>query len=204
MTTESVLEKVMKAGHVGVTGECGPPRGCMPDKVKEKAELLRGMAVHHDITRWTAHRRGYDGELIDPCDGRGDLRPALRRRPQVQGRRHAPLLGAVTALGGLTAVIVHIVDLFRRVDDPQVDEAAMFAIGRHGGASVAGKSLGLVRRSGSMTPRQKVVREERDRRLGRPLRGIRRAVTRRALRLWMWPIMCHLSSGKRILFGASS
>ena len=43
-----------------------------------------------------------------------------------------------------------------------------------------------LRRSGSMTPRQKVVREERDRRLGRPLRGIRRAVTRRALRLIEW------------------
>jgi 2,3-bisphosphoglycerate-independent phosphoglycerate mutase len=34
--------------------------------VRRKAELLRGMAVHHDITRWTAHRRGYDGELIEP------------------------------------------------------------------------------------------------------------------------------------------
>ena len=50
MTTESVLEKVMKAGHVGVTGECGPPRGCMPDKVKEKAELLRGYVDAVNIT----------------------------------------------------------------------------------------------------------------------------------------------------------
>lgn len=50
MTTESVLEKVMKAGHVGVTGECGPPRGAMPDKVKEKAELLRGYVDAVNIT----------------------------------------------------------------------------------------------------------------------------------------------------------
>lgn len=40
-----------------------------------------------------------------------------------------------------------------------------------------------LRRSGTMTPRQKVVREQRDRRLGRPARGLRRALTRRALRL---------------------
>lgn len=50
MTTESVLEKVMKAGHIGITGECGPPRGCMPDKVKEKAELLRGYVDAVNIT----------------------------------------------------------------------------------------------------------------------------------------------------------
>ena len=43
-----------------------------------------------------------------------------------------------------------------------------------------------LRRSGTMTARQKVVREERDRRLGRPPRGIRRAVTRRAFRLIEW------------------
>ena len=34
--------------------------------VRRKAELLRGMAVQQDITRWTTHKRGYDGELIDP------------------------------------------------------------------------------------------------------------------------------------------
>jgi len=50
MNTESVLEKVMKAGHVGVTGECGPPRGAMPDKVKEKAELLRGYVDAVNVT----------------------------------------------------------------------------------------------------------------------------------------------------------
>lgn len=43
-----------------------------------------------------------------------------------------------------------------------------------------------LRRSGAMTPKQKLVREERDRRLGLPTPGIRRAVTRRALRLVEW------------------
>jgi 2,3-bisphosphoglycerate-independent phosphoglycerate mutase len=34
--------------------------------VRSKAELLAGKAVNHDITRWTMHTRGYDGELIPP------------------------------------------------------------------------------------------------------------------------------------------
>ncbi len=42
MKTESVLEKVFKAGKIAVTGECGPPRGALPEKVKEKAQLLKG------------------------------------------------------------------------------------------------------------------------------------------------------------------
>jgi methylenetetrahydrofolate reductase (NADPH) len=50
MNTESVLEKVMRAGHIGVTGECGPPRGALPEKVKEKAELLRGHVDAVNIT----------------------------------------------------------------------------------------------------------------------------------------------------------
>lgn len=32
--------------------------------VRHKEELLSGMAVNHDITRWTMHTRGYDGPLI--------------------------------------------------------------------------------------------------------------------------------------------
>ncbi|WP_372807253.1 peptidase [Pontiella sp.] len=35
-------------------------------EVRHKAELLSGQAVNHDITRWTMHTRGYDGELISP------------------------------------------------------------------------------------------------------------------------------------------
>jgi len=50
MKTDSVLEKVFKAGHIAVTGECGPPRGALPDKVKEKAELLRGYVDAVNIT----------------------------------------------------------------------------------------------------------------------------------------------------------
>ncbi|MCK4563831.1 MAG: peptidase [Verrucomicrobia bacterium] len=34
--------------------------------VRGKKELLAGKAVNHDITRWTMHTRGYDGELISP------------------------------------------------------------------------------------------------------------------------------------------
>lgn len=50
MKTQSVLEKVLSAGHVAVTGECGPPRGALPDKVKEKAELLRGFVDAVNVT----------------------------------------------------------------------------------------------------------------------------------------------------------
>lgn len=32
--------------------------------VRHKEELLAGMAVNHDITRWTMHTRGYEGPLI--------------------------------------------------------------------------------------------------------------------------------------------
>lgn len=34
--------------------------------VRADAELLDGMAVTHDITRWTMHTRGYNGPLITP------------------------------------------------------------------------------------------------------------------------------------------
>jgi methylenetetrahydrofolate reductase (NADPH) len=50
MKTESTLEKVFNAGHIAVTGECGPPRGALPDKVREKAELLRGYVDSVNIT----------------------------------------------------------------------------------------------------------------------------------------------------------
>jgi methylenetetrahydrofolate reductase (NADPH) len=50
MNTDSVLEKVFKAGHIAVTGECGPPRGALPDVVKQKAELLRGYVDAVNVT----------------------------------------------------------------------------------------------------------------------------------------------------------
>jgi len=40
LTTESKLEKIMKAGHLGVSSECGPPRGCNGEAVEEKAKLI--------------------------------------------------------------------------------------------------------------------------------------------------------------------
>ena len=42
MKTGSNLQKVLDAGHFAVTGECGPPRGANPDKILQKAELVRG------------------------------------------------------------------------------------------------------------------------------------------------------------------
>jgi methylenetetrahydrofolate reductase (NADPH) len=50
MKTESILEKILAAGHLAVTSECGPPRGALPDKVREKAELLRGCVDGINVT----------------------------------------------------------------------------------------------------------------------------------------------------------
>ena len=50
MKTESVLEKILAAGHLAVTSECGPPRGAVPEKVKEKAEKLRGYVDAINVT----------------------------------------------------------------------------------------------------------------------------------------------------------
>jgi methylenetetrahydrofolate reductase (NADPH) len=50
MKTESALNKILAAGHLAVTSECGPPRGSLPDKVKEKAELLRGYVDAVNVT----------------------------------------------------------------------------------------------------------------------------------------------------------
>jgi hypothetical protein len=41
--------------------------------VRHKEELLSGQAVNHDITRWTMHTRGYEGELISPETAAGHL-----------------------------------------------------------------------------------------------------------------------------------
>ena len=50
MKTESTLEKVLASGNLAVTSECGPPRGSVPDKVREKAELLRGYVDGINVT----------------------------------------------------------------------------------------------------------------------------------------------------------
>lgn len=50
MKTESRLEKVLAAGHLAVTSECGPPRGAMPDKVREKGRHLLGIVDAVNVT----------------------------------------------------------------------------------------------------------------------------------------------------------
>lgn len=50
MKTESKLEKILAAGHLAVTSECGPPRGCLPDMVREKARHLEGVVDAINIT----------------------------------------------------------------------------------------------------------------------------------------------------------
>ncbi len=39
--TPSKLEKILAAGHFGVTSECGPPRGSDPDAIPRKAEMIK-------------------------------------------------------------------------------------------------------------------------------------------------------------------
>lgn len=50
MKTESVLEKVLATGNLAVTSECGPPRGSVPEKIKEKGELLKGIVDAVNVT----------------------------------------------------------------------------------------------------------------------------------------------------------
>lgn len=50
MKTDSKLEKILAAGHLAVTGECGPPRGAMPDKVREKVKYLEDVVDAVNIT----------------------------------------------------------------------------------------------------------------------------------------------------------
>jgi methylenetetrahydrofolate reductase (NADPH) len=50
MKTESRLEKILAAGHLAVTSECGPPRGSQPEKVREKAKYLEGVVDAINVT----------------------------------------------------------------------------------------------------------------------------------------------------------
>ena len=50
MKTNSKLEKIMAAGHLAVTSEVGPPRGADVEKVKQKAEMLRGVVDMINVT----------------------------------------------------------------------------------------------------------------------------------------------------------
>ncbi len=46
----SNLEKVLKAGHFALTGECGPPKGANVEHLKEKLQHLKGMVDAVNIT----------------------------------------------------------------------------------------------------------------------------------------------------------
>lgn len=46
----SNLEKILRAGHFGVTGELGPPQSAETNVIKEKAALLRGYVDAVNIT----------------------------------------------------------------------------------------------------------------------------------------------------------
>lgn len=50
MKTESNLEKVLAAGHLAVTSECGPPRGAAADEVVKKSGYLDGIVDAVNIT----------------------------------------------------------------------------------------------------------------------------------------------------------
>jgi methylenetetrahydrofolate reductase (NADPH) len=49
-TTPSKLEKILKAGHLAVTSECGPPRGSNPEHITKKAELIKDYVDAINIT----------------------------------------------------------------------------------------------------------------------------------------------------------
>ena len=48
--TPSKLEKVLAAGHLAVTSECGPPRGSDPDVITKKANLIKEYVDSVNIT----------------------------------------------------------------------------------------------------------------------------------------------------------
>ena len=50
MAFKSNLHRVLSEGHFAVTAEVGPPKGSDPDKIKNKAEIVRGFADAFNIT----------------------------------------------------------------------------------------------------------------------------------------------------------
>jgi methylenetetrahydrofolate reductase (NADPH) len=50
MKTESVVEKIIASGNLAVTSECGPPRGSDPEKIIEKANMLKGYVDAVNVT----------------------------------------------------------------------------------------------------------------------------------------------------------
>jgi len=50
VNTPSKLEKMLAAGHLAVTSECGPPRGSDPKEINEKAEMIKDHVDAINIT----------------------------------------------------------------------------------------------------------------------------------------------------------
>ena len=50
MKSESNLKRVLDAGHISVTAECGPPRGADPDIVRKKAAFVAGNVDACNVT----------------------------------------------------------------------------------------------------------------------------------------------------------
>ena len=50
MTARSNLEKILSEGRFTVTAEIGPPKGADPQKIQNKADLLRGYADAFNVT----------------------------------------------------------------------------------------------------------------------------------------------------------
>lgn len=50
LKTPSKLEKILAAGHLAVTSECGPPRGSDATKITKKAELIKNHVDAINIT----------------------------------------------------------------------------------------------------------------------------------------------------------
>ena len=50
LKTESKLEKILAAGHLAVTSECGPPRGSDSEVIKKKGELLKDYVDAINVT----------------------------------------------------------------------------------------------------------------------------------------------------------
>jgi methylenetetrahydrofolate reductase (NADPH) len=48
--TPSRLEKILAAGHLAVTSECGPPRGSDPEGITKKAEMIKAHVDAINIT----------------------------------------------------------------------------------------------------------------------------------------------------------
>jgi methylenetetrahydrofolate reductase (NADH) len=50
MKTESILKKVLSAGHFAVTAECGPPKGADPEIILKKGRTLKGSVDSVNVT----------------------------------------------------------------------------------------------------------------------------------------------------------